>query len=229
MQLTDAQRLDWLRLIRTEGIGPRSFRSLINRFGGAAAALEALPDLSRRQAGASSRSAGRKPRTKSPPWPRLGGRLLATGEATYPRLLQLTDAAPPLIALRGAPQILNRPSVALVGSRNASTAGLAFTERLARASAKPTCRRVGPRAGSMRGRTKPLCRPAPLPSWPAPGSIYPASHVGLVTRSWGGRGGPGRDADGLEARGRDFPGAQPDHFRLAYGTIVVEAARRPAP
>ncbi|TXM91374.1 DNA-protecting protein DprA, partial [Methylobacterium sp. WL116] len=45
MQLTDAQRLDWLRLIRTEGVGPRTFRSLISRFGGAAGALAALPDL----------------------------------------------------------------------------------------------------------------------------------------------------------------------------------------
>ena len=49
MQLTDAQRLDWLRLIRTEGVGPRTFRTLVNRFGGAAAALDALPNLSRRQ------------------------------------------------------------------------------------------------------------------------------------------------------------------------------------
>ena len=49
MQLTDAQRLDWLRLIRTEGVGPRTFRGLINRFGGAAAALDALPGLTQRQ------------------------------------------------------------------------------------------------------------------------------------------------------------------------------------
>ncbi|TXN53500.1 DNA-protecting protein DprA, partial [Methylobacterium sp. WL18] len=49
MQLSDAQRLDWLRLIRTQGVGPRSFRTLINRFGGAAAALEALPALTGRQ------------------------------------------------------------------------------------------------------------------------------------------------------------------------------------
>ena len=48
--LSDRQRLDWLRLIRSESIGPRSFRSLMNRFGGAAAALDALPDLAR-QAG----------------------------------------------------------------------------------------------------------------------------------------------------------------------------------
>ncbi|OYX03825.1 MAG: hypothetical protein B7Z12_08815 [Caulobacter vibrioides] len=48
--LNDRQRLDWLRLIRSESVGPRTFRSLMNRFGGAAAALDALPDLAR-QAG----------------------------------------------------------------------------------------------------------------------------------------------------------------------------------
>ena len=43
--LDDRQRLEWLRLIRSESIGPRSFRSLLNRFGGAGAALEALPSV----------------------------------------------------------------------------------------------------------------------------------------------------------------------------------------
>jgi DNA processing protein len=47
-RLTDEQRLDWLRLIRSENVGPRTFRALVNQFGGASAALEALPDLARR-------------------------------------------------------------------------------------------------------------------------------------------------------------------------------------
>ena len=45
VKLTDEQRIDWLRLIRSESIGPRTFRSLTNRHGGAAAALDALPAL----------------------------------------------------------------------------------------------------------------------------------------------------------------------------------------
>ena len=48
VRLTDEQRLDWLRLIRSENIGPRTFRTLINHYGGARAALDALPDLARR-------------------------------------------------------------------------------------------------------------------------------------------------------------------------------------
>jgi DNA processing protein len=46
--LSEVQRLDWLRLIRTENIGPRTFRDLVNDYGGTRAALEALPALARR-------------------------------------------------------------------------------------------------------------------------------------------------------------------------------------
>ena len=48
MRLTDEQRLDWLRLIRSDNVGPRTFRALVNNYGGARAALSALPGLARR-------------------------------------------------------------------------------------------------------------------------------------------------------------------------------------
>lgn len=48
VRLTDEQRLDWLRLIRSDNVGPRTFRALVNHYGGARAALAALPDLARR-------------------------------------------------------------------------------------------------------------------------------------------------------------------------------------
>ena len=51
LRLTDAQRLDWLQLIRCDNVGPRTFRSLVNKFGGAGAALAALPDLLRNAKG----------------------------------------------------------------------------------------------------------------------------------------------------------------------------------
>lgn len=46
--LSDEQRIDWLRLIRSDRVGPHTFRSLINHFGSARTALERLPDLARR-------------------------------------------------------------------------------------------------------------------------------------------------------------------------------------
>jgi DNA processing protein len=48
VRLSDEQRLDWLRLIRSDNVGPHTFRALINHYGGARAALSALPDLARR-------------------------------------------------------------------------------------------------------------------------------------------------------------------------------------
>src|SRR5450755_2116449 len=132
--LSDAQRIDWLRLIRSDNVGPRTFRSLINHFGSARAALDRLPDLARR--GGASRpgricseadahaelAASRK----------LGVSLVAPGEAGYPPRLAVLDDAPPLLGVRGALDVLMRPVIAIVGSRNASGAGLKFAGTLAR-------------------------------------------------------------------------------------------------
>src|SRR5882757_11224478 len=84
--LTDAQRIDWLRLIRSDHVGPRTFRSLLNHFGSARTALERLPDLARR--GGAAR-AGRicsedDARAELAASKRLGIRLLAPNEAGDP-------------------------------------------------------------------------------------------------------------------------------------------------
>ena len=126
VQLTDEQRLDWLRLIRSQNVGPRTFRALVNHFGGARAALEALPSLARRggastttqiysQADAEREIAAAK---------KLGVAFVALGEGAYPPRLQMIDDAPPLVAIRGHMQALALPMVAIVGSRNASGAGI---------------------------------------------------------------------------------------------------------
>ncbi|MCJ2143006.1 DNA-processing protein DprA [Methylobacterium sp. E-066] len=229
MQLTDAQRLDWLRLIRTEGIGPRSFRTLINRFGGAAAALEALPDLTRRQGRRIEPPSRAQAEVEVAALARLGGCLLATGEADYPHLLQRTDAAPPLIALRGDPKILNRPAVALVGSRNASTAGLAFTERLARGLGEAGLAVVSGLARGIDARAHKASLNTGTVAVMAGGQdrIYPAAHAALVDAILGEGGAVLAEMPiGWEARGRDFPRRNRIISGLAYGTIVVEAARR---
>jgi DNA processing protein len=134
LRLTDQQRFDWLRLVRSENVGPRTFRALITNCGGVGAALKALPELARR--GGAKRPirvatveevekeliAARK----------LGVRFVALGEPDYPPALQEIDSAPPVLALRGAAEALRKAAVAIVGSRNASAAGLTFAERLAR-------------------------------------------------------------------------------------------------
>src|SRR5258707_14052721 len=83
--LTDEQRVDWLRLIRSDNVGPRTFRSLINHFGSARTALQRLPDLARR--GGAARP-GRicseeVARTELTAGKQLGVSLVAPGEAGY--------------------------------------------------------------------------------------------------------------------------------------------------
>src|SRR3981081_4872566 len=85
-QLTDEQRIDWLRLVRSDNVGPRTFRSLINHFGGAGSALERLPDLARRGgAQRPGRIFGEEDaRAELAASKRLGVSLIAPGEAGYP-------------------------------------------------------------------------------------------------------------------------------------------------
>jgi DNA processing protein len=123
--LTDAQRVDWLRLIRSDNVGPR---------GTMAQTLERLPDLARRggadrpgricsEQDAAAELAASK---------RIGVSLIAPGEAGYPPRLAELDDAPPLLGVRGTKNVLMRPMVAIVGSRNASGAGLKFAGSLSR-------------------------------------------------------------------------------------------------
>jgi DNA processing protein len=120
--LTD-ELVDRLRLVRTTGIGPVTFRQLIRRFGSAAAALNAVPDLARRGGGKPPRlwdraEAEREIRRVE----KLGARYLTLGQGLYPRLLAELEDAPPLLIARGNLNLLDRMAVAIVGARNASAA-----------------------------------------------------------------------------------------------------------
>jgi DNA processing protein len=127
---------DWsdrLRLARTEGIGPVLYRRLLRRFGTAAAALDALPELAR----AGGRRQG--PRSPSPAQAErererveeAGATLLFLGGSCYPALLALLDDAPPVFSVLGDPGILDRRAVAIVGGRNASANARRHAEALA--------------------------------------------------------------------------------------------------
>ena len=132
-ELSRTERLDWLRLIRTENVGPVTFRHLLTRFGSAASALTALPDLAHR--GGRAQPLKVHPRTAAEreftELERLNGRLIAFTEPDYPTALAAVDDAPPLIAVLGQAQVLTRPAVAIVGARNASANGRHFAGRLA--------------------------------------------------------------------------------------------------
>jgi DNA processing protein len=123
---------DRLRLLRTPGIGPVTYRQLIARFGTAAAALEAVPDLARRGGGKPPALRTRQDAEREiAAVERLGARFLALGQGLYPRLLAELEDAPPLLIARGNLSLLDRQSVAIVGARNASAAACRFARGLA--------------------------------------------------------------------------------------------------
>lgn len=131
--LSDEDRIDWLRLSRSENVGPVAFRRLLGRFGSASAALAALPDLAR--SGGLRRAIAVAPRAAAEAelaaLDRLGGRLLALPDADYPAPLREISDAPPVLCALGRGELLRRDAVAIVGARNASVHGGRFAQRLA--------------------------------------------------------------------------------------------------
>ena len=131
--LNPAERMDWLRLIRTENIGPITFYQLLQRYGSATAALEALPELAKR--GGRSRTLRIPTRADAlkemAAVERAGARLIAWGEPDYPPALAAVEDAPPLLSARGNLPLATRRAVAIVGARNASANGKRFARDIA--------------------------------------------------------------------------------------------------
>lgn len=134
-ELPAAERLAWLRLIRTENVGPVTFADLLRRFGTAEAALKALPRLARRGGRLADlrvcppAEAEREMEAVA----RAGARLLCLPDPEYPPALRAVDAPPPVICVRGDTEILARQAIAIVGARNASANGRRFARDMARA------------------------------------------------------------------------------------------------
>ena len=132
--LSDAQRLAWLRLWRSENVGPVTFRQLLRRFGSAEAALEALPELARR--GGRLRPLAICPAAAAErelaELGRLGGRLVVMADPAFPAMLAEADDAPPLLLTLGKIELLAGRAVAMVGARNASANGRLLAETMAR-------------------------------------------------------------------------------------------------
>ncbi len=125
--------VDRLRLIRTEGVGPLTYRRLLARFGSIAEAIAALPDLAR----AGGRTApfklsGRADAEREmKQLQKLGGKFCFLGDAEYPEFLANTADAPPALAVLGDVKLLSARSVGVVGARNASINGMRMAEQLA--------------------------------------------------------------------------------------------------
>lgn len=228
-RLTDRQRLDWLRLIRCESVGPLSFRALVNRHGGAGAALDALPDLLRRNGRSHLRLCTQaEAEAEMAATLALGARFVALGEADYPAALAAIDSAPPLIALRGQAGVLARPCVALVGARNASAAGLRLAEQLAAALGSAGLTVVSGLARGIDQRAHQASLATGTAAVLAGGLArpYPAEHAPLIERIVETGCILSEMPLASEPRARDFPRRNRIVSGLSLGTVVVEAARR---
>ena len=230
VRLTDEQRLDWLRLIRSDNVGPRTFRALVNHYGGARAALAALPDLARRGgAKCPARVASREEAQREfKAAQALGTVFVAVGEPDYPPRLQMIDDAPPLLAVRGNAAALKRPTVALVGARNASAAGLRFAERLARDLGAAGLTVVSGLARGIDGAAHRASLTTGTVAVLAGGHdhIYPREHIELAETILTQGALVSEMPFGHEPRARDFPRRNRLISGLCAGIVVVEAAKR---
>lgn len=129
-KLDAPEQLACLRLIRSENVGPVTFRELINHYGGAAKALDALPELSRKGGGrrafriCSKADAERELEAAH----KAGATPVFTIEPGYPKYLASIDSPPPLLYVKGRHDLLARPTVAIVGSRLSSAAGIKLAQ-----------------------------------------------------------------------------------------------------
>ncbi|QJU60373.1 DNA-protecting protein DprA [Sphingomonas sp. AP4-R1] len=223
----DADALDRLRLIRTQTIGPVTFRQLLARFGTAGAALAALPDLARR-------GGGRVPSVATPGEiareaervAAMGGAYLLLGRPPYPALLAELEDAPVALIVLGDVALAARPAVAMVGARNASAAAIRFARALAhdlagegRVIVSGLARGIDTAAhvGALEGGTIAVV---------AGGAdiVYPPENERLQ-RAIAERGLlVAEQPPGTEPRARHFPYRNRIIAGLAAGTVVVEAA-----
>ncbi|TAK49209.1 MAG: DNA-protecting protein DprA [Xanthobacteraceae bacterium] len=230
-RLSDEQRIDWLRLIRSERVGPRTFRTLINHLGGARAALDALPELARRGGAMRpgrimSRDEAMREIALSQ---RLGVSFVTSGEPGYPPRLAMIDDAPPLLAVRGGAATLMNSAIAVVGSRNASGAGLKFAEQISRELGEAGFVIISGLARGIDAAAHRASLAAGTIAVLAGGHarLYPPEHEPLM-RAILDAGGAAISEMPLEhsPRGRDFPRRNRLISGAALGVVVVEAAYR---
>lgn len=229
--MTDRQRTNWLRLWRSDNVGPVTFRQLINHFGSAEAAIEGLPDMARRG------GAGRVPKIPAlgiiedelAAATKMGAHIVGIGEPDFPRYLRLTPDAPPLVCFKGSAAVFQLPSLSVVGARNASLAGIKFAAKLSAevgvegyAIVSGLARGIDTAAHKASLRTGTIAVMAGGLGYPYPPEnielfhTIPESGGAVITEM----------PFGWEARAKDFPRRNRIIAALGLGLLVVEAAQR---
>lgn len=224
------QRRDWLTLARTENVGPVAFDQLIDRFGSAAEALEAIPDLARRggRAAALRLPSAAEIDQELTAGEAIGARLICSCEPQFPQALAALDPPPPLIWARGRPELLDRPSVAIVGARVASAAGQRFARGLAAELGRAGLVVVSGMARGVDGAAHEGALPSGTVAVLGGGvdDVYPPEHRDLYGRLVEQGCVVSERAPGSTATARDFPRRNRIISGLSRAVVVVEAELR---
>jgi DNA processing protein len=227
--LSDAERFARLRLARTDRVGPVAFSQLLQRFGSAVRAVEALPDLVRRSGrDGYALPAVERVEAELAAGERVGARLILLGDADYPPVLAAVDPPPPVLWTLGDPTLLSRPCIGVVGARIASAGG----QRIARGLSQ----QLG-EAGHVvvSGLARGIDAAAHMGALPTGtvavlgggvDDIYPSENADLYRQIVDQGCIVSESPVGARAQARDFPRRNRIISGLSRGVIVVEAEIR---
>lgn len=228
--LTDNQRLDWLQLIRSENVGPATFRDLINHFGTANAALVSLPELSSRGGKKSIKICPReRAENEINSAIRLGIKFVGMGEAEYPKYLRAIDYPPPLLSVRGKLDLNNAPPIGIVGARNSSLSGLKLASQFVKELANIPYTIVSGFARGIDAAAHKAAIDAGTISVMAGGAdiIFPPEHDEFYAEMLEkGNAFVSEMPIGYRPRAIDFPRRNRIIAGISLGVIVIEAAKR---
>lgn len=228
--LSYSERINWIRLIRTENIGPITFARLISRFGSAEAAIDALPQM--------SATAGRKLPLRATLRDEaereleratmIGASLIASCEAEYPLALAAIADAPPLIYVRGHASLLQKTAVAIIGARNASGVGRKIARSLSERLGAHGVVVVSGLARGIDGAAHEGAMKTGTIAVVAGGVdvIYPPEHSDLMALIAEQGVVMSEQPPGAEPTARDFPRRNRIISGLSLGVVVVEAAAK---
>ncbi len=229
MTLPDAERFARLRLARTDQVGPVTFRQLLERFGSAERALEALPDLIRR-GGAHGHAVPPVDQIERElaAGERARARLIVLGDADYPDLLAAVDPPPPLLWTLGDSSLMARPCIAVVGARIASAGGQRIARGLAQQLGEAGHVVVSGMARGIDGAAHSGALPTGTVAVLGGGvdDIYPPDNADLHAQIVEKGCVVSESPMGARAQAKDFPRRNRIISGLSRGVIVVEAELR---
>ncbi|MBA4807136.1 DNA-processing protein DprA [Brevundimonas sp.] len=225
MSLSADERFARLRLARTDRIGPVAFSQLLSRHGSAVRVLDILPDLVRKSGAASVPPPVARVERELTDGDRIGARLLVLGDADYPQMLAALDPPPPILWVRGRAELLNAPSVAVVGARIASAGG----QRIARGLAQQLGQAGHVVVSGMARGIDAAAHEGALPTGTVAvlgggvDDVYPPEHADLYARLTDQGCVVSESPVGARAQARDFPRRNRIISGLSRGVVVVEA------